>query len=55
MAHANLLAANTFEKQTEVVPTRGSGAAVEGNQLTFAMPPHSYQMVRLRLPNPTAG
>lgn len=49
MTHANLEAANTLQNQNEVVPTKGSGAEVDGNVLRAKLPPYSYQMLRLKL------
>lgn len=49
IAHPNLQATNSLRNQMEVVPTRGAGAVVEGDQLSFAVAPHSYQVVRIQL------
>jgi alpha-N-arabinofuranosidase len=48
MTHANLEAVNTAENQDEVAPAKGSGTKIDGNRLSVALPPYSYQMLRLR-------
>jgi alpha-N-arabinofuranosidase len=40
---------NTADNQNEVAPARGTGAKVDGGRLTVALPPYSYQMLRLKL------
>lgn len=49
MTHADLRAANTLQNQAEVAPRKGSGAQVDGAELTAKLPPYSYQMLRLKL------
>ena len=48
MTHADLRAVNTADNQHEVAPSKGSGAAIDGTRLTAALPPYSYQMLRLK-------
>ena len=49
MTHVNLQATNTRGNQNEVVPSRGSGAVVDGSRVTVSLPPYSYQMLRLKV------
>ncbi|MBU1175897.1 MAG: alpha-N-arabinofuranosidase [Alphaproteobacteria bacterium] len=49
MTHPNLEAVNTAQRPDEVAPRDGSGAQVDGNSVTLALPPHSYQMIRLKV------
>ena len=48
MTHNSLEAANTLKKQNEVVPQKGKGAKLDGAKLSVALPPYSYQMIRLK-------
>ncbi len=48
MTHTNLEAVNSLENQNAVVPQKGRGAKVDGNTLQAALPPLSYQMIRLK-------
>ena len=49
MTHGSLEAVNSLADQAKVVPTQGSGALIEGNILKVSLPPHSYQMLRLKV------
>ena len=49
MTHPDLKAVNTARHQHEVAPRKGTGASISGNALTVALPPYSYQMVRVKL------
>jgi alpha-L-arabinofuranosidase len=49
MTHNNLEAVNDLKNQNAVVPQKGKGAKVDGNTLQAALPPLSYQMVRLKV------
>ena len=49
MTHGNLEAVNTAKKPDEVTPCKGSGATVSDGALRVALPPYSYQMLRLKL------
>ncbi|MEO5805802.1 alpha-N-arabinofuranosidase [Devosia sp.] len=49
MTHSNLEAVNTAKNQTEVAPKKGSGAKIDNGQLTVAVPPFSYQMIRVKV------
>ena len=46
--HANLRAVNTADKPNEVVPVKGSGAAIDNGVLRMALPPLSYTMIRVK-------
>jgi alpha-N-arabinofuranosidase len=48
IAHPDLEAVNSPQKPNEVAPRDGSGAKVDGNTLTVALAPYSYQMIRLK-------
>ncbi len=48
MTHADLEAVNGPDAQDEVAPSDGDGAVVEGDSLKLALPPYSYQMIRLK-------
>jgi alpha-N-arabinofuranosidase len=54
MTHASLRAVNTLTDQTQVAPRKGTGARVDGTTLTASLPPHSWQMIRLRF-GPAGG
>lgn len=47
MTHDDLRAVNVADNQKEVAPKAGTGAAVDGDTLTAALAPYSYQMIRL--------
>jgi alpha-N-arabinofuranosidase len=49
MVHERLDAANTLAHPDNVVPRTGQGARVEGQSLRVQLPPHSYQMLRLKI------
>jgi alpha-N-arabinofuranosidase len=49
MTHANLRACNTLAEPNAVVPRPGSGAKLADGTLALALPPHSWQMVRVTL------
>jgi alpha-L-arabinofuranosidase len=49
MTHANLRAVNTATEQTNVAPSKGSGAKVDGKVLSVKLQPHSYQMIRVKV------
>jgi alpha-N-arabinofuranosidase len=49
MTHANLRATNTLGSPDTVVPRTGTGAVVEDGTLTASLPPHSWQMIRVKL------
>jgi len=49
MTHANLRAVNTANDQNNVVPTKGSGAKVDGKVLSVKLAPYSYQMIRVKV------
>jgi len=49
MTHADLRATNTVGNMTNVVPRKGRGAVVGETGLTAALPPLSYQMIRLAI------
>ena len=49
MASADLEAANTLKSPMAVTAAKGKGAKVKEGLLTAALPPHSYQMLRLSL------
>ena len=49
MTHQVLEAVNTATDQTNVVPHKGKGALVDGGTLSVALPPYSYQMIRVKL------
>ena len=48
MTHPNLEAVNSAKNPDEVVPRDGTGAVADGNTVTVSLPPHSYQMLRLK-------
>jgi alpha-N-arabinofuranosidase len=49
MTHKNLRATNTLDAQTHVAPKPGKGAKVEDGALTASLPPHSWQMIRVKV------
>ena len=49
MTHKMLDAVNTATDQTNVAPQKGTGAKVDGGMVTVKLPPHSYQMIRVKL------
>ena len=49
MTHASLEATNTLTSQSNVVPAQGKGANVSDGLVHSTMPPHSHQMLRLKL------
>ena len=49
MTHTQLTAVNTAKDQTNVAPRDGAGAAVDGASLKVRLPPHSYQMLRVKV------
>ena len=49
ITHPNLEAVNTAKAPDEVAPRDGSGAIADGNTITLSLPPHSYQMLRLKV------
>ena len=49
MTHNNLEAVNTARDQNAVAPRKGSGAKIDGGNLSVSLPPYSYQMVRVKL------
>ena len=48
MTHANLRAVNTLTDQMQVAPRKGTGARVDSSTLSASLPPHSWQMIRVR-------
>lgn len=49
MTHADLSAVNTAANQLNVSPSQGQGAKVEDGSLKAALPPFSYQMLRVQI------
>lgn len=49
MTHARLEATNTLSNPMEVAPRKGSGAVVQDGSVMAALPPHSWQMLRVKL------
>ena len=49
MTHSKLEAVNTATDQSNVVPKKGTGAKVEDGMVKIALPPYSYQMLRLEV------
>ncbi len=49
MTHENLRAVNTATEQTNVAPSKGSGANVDGKVLSVKLAPYSYQMIRVKV------
>jgi alpha-N-arabinofuranosidase len=48
MTHGELEAVNTAENKGNVAPSAGSGATVANGVLKVSLPPHSYQMIRVK-------
>ena len=51
MVHDDLRAVNTEQTPFNVMPSQGSGAALNAGCLNIALPPLSFQMVRLAKAN----
>jgi alpha-L-arabinofuranosidase len=49
MTHASLRAVNTSGDPLNVAPARGTGALIEDGRLAASLPPHSYQMIRVKV------
>ena len=49
MTHKSLEAVNTATDQTNVAPSKGTGAKIDGASLALKLAPHSYQMIRLKV------
>ena len=49
MTHEILEAVNTATNQSNVVPTKGTGAKIEDGKVTVSLPPYSYQLLRLKV------
>ena len=49
MTHTSLEAVNTAANPDSVTPSEGSGAKVDGKQLSLKLAPYSYQMIRLKV------
>ena len=49
MTHSNLRAINSLTAPDTVVPHKGKGAKVSDGTLTASLPPHSWQMIRVKL------
>ena len=49
MTHGSLEAVNTSGDQANVVPRKGTGAKVEDGVVKAALPPYSYQMIRVKV------
>jgi alpha-N-arabinofuranosidase len=49
MTHSKLEAVNTATDQNNVAPKKGTGAKVEDGMVKVALPPYSYQMLRLKV------
>ena len=49
MTHADLRAVNTADNQTNVAPVKGTGARVVDGTLSLTLPPHSWQMIRVKV------
>ena len=48
MTHTALRAVNSLHDQAQVVPRKGTGARVDGSTLSASLPPHSWQMIRVK-------
>lgn len=48
MTHPDLRAVNTMERPDLIAPRDGTGAVVEDGAIRLALPPHSWQMIRVR-------
>ena len=49
MTHVSLEATNTLTSQSNVVPAQGKGANISEGSVQLSLPPHSYQMLRLKI------
>ena len=49
MTHKSLEAVNTATDQTNVAPSKGTGAKIDGASLALKLAPYSYQMIRLKV------
>nr|WP_027170107.1 alpha-L-arabinofuranosidase C-terminal domain-containing protein [Mesorhizobium sp. WSM3224] len=49
ITHADMKAVNSAGNPNNVRPRNGTGASVAGSRLSLALPPYSYQMIRLKL------
>ena len=49
MTHQMMDAVNSATDQTNVTPQKGSGTKIADGVLTAKLPPHSYQMIRVKL------
>ena len=49
MTHTSLEAINSLAQQSNVTPVKGKGAKVADGAVQLNLPPHSYQMLRLKL------
>jgi alpha-L-arabinofuranosidase len=49
ITHGSLEAVNTSAAQNNVVPRKGTDAKVEDDQVELALPPYSYQMIRIKV------
>jgi len=49
MTHASLEAINSLAQQSNVTPAKGKGAKVADGSVQLNLPPHSYQMLRLKV------
>lgn len=48
MTNADLKAVNGPDRPNAVVPRKGEGAVIDGSRLSLRLPPHSYQVVRVK-------
>src|SRR5665213_1116709 len=49
MTHTSLEAINSLAQQSNVTPAKGKGAKVADGSVHLNLPPHSYQMLRLKV------
>ena len=49
MTHTSLDAINSLAQQSNVTPAKGNGARVADGSAHLNLPPHSYQMLRLKV------
>ena len=49
MTHQDLNAVNTAANPDNVAPEKGDGAVADADTLSVSLPPHSYQMVRVKV------
>jgi len=49
MTHASLTAVNLANDQMNVAPKKGTGAKIEDGQVKAALPPYSWQMLRVKI------